>query len=96
MSVPLLFCIRLELSGCEWVWPSFYVVLMQVCMCVRVCLLKSDNYIFYVYLFVHEEISICVYTRCSKVEDGADSLCAVYYRILCNYIITANHPPEVA
>lgn len=29
-------------------------------------------------------------------EDGADSLCAVYYRILCNYIITANHPPEVA
>lgn len=62
-----------------------------VCMCVT-----SNNYISYVYLFVHEEISICVYTRCSKVEDGADSLCAVYYRILCNYIITANHPPEVA
>lgn len=55
---------------------------------------------FYIYLFLHEKISICVYIyiymRCSKVDDGADSLCAVYYHILCNYIITANHPPEVA
>lgn len=41
-------------------------------------------------------VCIYIYMRCSKVDDGADSLCAVYYHILCNYIITANHPPEVA
>lgn len=63
----------------------------MVCVFVK----KQEPY-FYIYLFVHEKMSICVYTRCSKVDDGADSLCAVYYHILCNYIITANHPPEVA
>lgn len=33
---------------------------------------------------------------CSKAHYAPDSLCAVYYHILCNYIITSNHPPEVA
>lgn len=65
---------------------------LSVCMCASV--LKSHTVIFYIYLFVHKKISVCV--RCTKVQDASDSLCAVYYRILCNYIITANHPPEVA
>lgn len=56
--------------------------------------LKSFSFI--AVFFAHERMSVRVNARHSKVEDGADSLCAVYYRILCNYIITANHPPEVA
>lgn len=47
-------------------------------------------------IFARRRISVRVNAQHSKVEDGADSLCAVYYHILCNYIITANHPPEVA
>lgn len=47
-------------------------------------------------VFARKRTRARVNAQHSKVEDGADSLCAVYYRILCNYIITANHPPEVA
>lgn len=67
-----------------------------MCVCFVVVFLEAITWVFFNSTFVHEKISICVNARHSKVEDGADSLCAVYYRILCNYIITANHPPEVA
>lgn len=62
----------------------------------HVCLFVFSRVFLYCRIFAHEKMSVRVNARHSKVEDGADSLCAVYYRILCNYIITANHPPEVA
>lgn len=86
--------------GIIWVRTGLFVsfcVGAELCVnSVCVYFVKKQEPCFYIYLFIHEKMSICVYMRCSKVDDGADSLCAVYYHILCNYIITANHPPEVA
>lgn len=56
----------------------------------------------FVFLFAHKEMCIKLFIYKYMVlnvkfsKDEADSLRAVYYHIWCNYIITANHPPEVA
>lgn len=97
MSVPLLFFfgIRLELSWPEWLWSCLHMLMQRKRVKLRVAPMFVCLKEFF-FFFAHERISERVNARHSKVEDGADSLCAVYYRILCNYIITANHPPEVA
>lgn len=82
--------------GIILVWIGLSV---PCCVSVKVCINKrcgSARADFIFTCFYMGKISICVYKRWSNADDGADSLCAVYYHILCNYIITANHPPEVA